>query len=165
MPREGKVKVHADWFDPDNPKGNTKQSPLLNVEKHGQRDNHGEITSLSPNPLVFMSATNKVSIATCTIDPAHAGDNYIVAVHPNSETLSKYRFKSTNGKILQRPNNSGGWVNLVQTMQTEMLTVWRTLWIELDQMYVSNGRVTSRRCAFDNSSRVATPVRMRSTSV
>ncbi|MDR1479742.1 MAG: LamG domain-containing protein, partial [Planctomycetaceae bacterium] len=63
---------------------------------------------------------------TVVIDSAHAGDNFIVVVDTDQTkvntnaalgTTEDTRYKETNGLT-----------------QSELLTVWRTLWMELDQM-------------------------------
>jgi len=41
--------------------------------------------------------------------------------------------------MYSEPGRFGDYEELPGNLQTEMLTVWRTLWVELDQMYVPSG--------------------------
>ena len=142
--------LHLDWFDPANPIGSLVE-PTTNG--HGTRDNYGSIT-LAPTTLEFTSADNGVKHVLCTFEydantkkSAHAGDNYIVAVHPNEGCVEKYRFEEeehyitsnyygTIGRTLMypEPGRFGDYEELPGNLQTEMLTVWRTLWVECDHM-------------------------------
>ena len=133
------IKVYTAWFDPNNPKGSTKThnpdgsiiSPS-NIPNTANtvRDNHGKI-NMSNNTVTF-GANGKVGAKGFTITSAYAGDNYIVAVHPNEGTVNAYRFKD-DGKTLERPDGND-WKDLKKELQTKILTVWRTLWLELDSM-------------------------------
>jgi hypothetical protein len=69
------------------------------------------------------------------INPAQPGANFIIVGHPRKETKEKIIIKTTdpNDKDLKTPIISGGNGN-EQIIQTDLLTVWRTLWCELDQM-------------------------------
>jgi len=146
--------VHLAWFDPNNPKGSTK-TPATNGK--GTRDNHGSIKFVnSPTNLLtltFNTTTNvqtqlarmqfvKIPGGPSGADAAHAGDNYIVAAHPNKNPqgtagiVDTWRFKS-DGVTLEYPvstANGTEWKTLDDNHQTELLTVWRTLWVERDAM-------------------------------
>ena len=67
------------------------------------------------------------------INPAHAGDNYILAVHPNAVGLNSIRL-TANKLNLERRHNDGGWVHLDENMESGILEVWRTLNVECDTM-------------------------------
>ena len=144
--------VHLAWFDPDNPKGSTK-TPATNGK--GTRDNHGSIKFVnSPTNLLtltFSTTTNaqtqlarmqfvKIPGGPLGADAAHAGDNYIVAAHPNKNPpgtagiVDTWRFKS-DGVTLEYPVGDGTvWKTLDGNHQTDLLTVWRSLWVERDAM-------------------------------
>jgi len=94
------------------------------------RDNWGSITMLCGDSVTFDS--NESEQTKCfQIDSAYAGDNYIVAAHPDSATMRLYCFNLSGTKLQCLTGN--GWKDL-EDHQTKMLTVWRTLWVELDQM-------------------------------
>ena len=139
--------VHFAWFDPDNPIGSTKTpgGDSGNVV----RDNHGSIQLTLNNPCVgFDDLSGTSSTRMFTIDPAHAGDNYIVAVHPNDGVVDEYVFENEDqyntsnyygvvGRTLLYPEPSamfGDHTELPKAMQTKVLTVWRTLNVECDRM-------------------------------
>ena len=133
--------VYVAWFDPDNPQGSTK-TPATNGP--GTRDNHGSIKISDNNPCVTFDANTNhkgrgfqfIPISGGVGHAAHAGDNYIVAAHPNSGVANKYRFQP-DGETLERPDGSS-WAVLdlanPKKLQTKVLTVWRTLNIECDVM-------------------------------
>ena len=129
--------VHIDWFDPDNPRGSTI-TPSHNGP--GLRDNRGDF-AIDNTTLTFASGTQQ-QWATCTISPAHAGDNYIVAVHPNEGIVQLAEINPLNNTIAiayeNENNGSGGngsgGTSYHNLTKSDMLTVWRTLWVELDQM-------------------------------
>ena len=128
--------VYVGIFDPKNPKGSTKKPTP------GPDDNHGSMSILNNDPLnlpacVKFNANESFKKKEFKINAAYAGDNYIVAIHPNPGIVNKYRFKS-DGTTLERPDGSA-WAPLDTALQTKILTVWRTLWIELDRMYVPSG--------------------------
>ena len=139
--------VYVAWFDPNNPIGSTKTpgGDSGNVV----RDNHGSIELTLNNPCVgFDDLSGTSSTRMFTIGPAHAGDNYIVAAHPNNDVVDKYVFESKEqysnaddygvvGRTLLYPEPSamfGDHTELPKNLQTSVLTVWRTLNAECDQM-------------------------------
>jgi len=135
----GTVTVHVDWFDPDNPVKSTLL-PTPTHNKQGKRDNSGTIANFNSKTLTFTYPHNQV-VTKWLISNAYAGDNHIVAAHPNAGVIAKYEFATANapngifaGRTLMYPKPSGGFEKLPGNMQTEMLTVWRTLWIERKQM-------------------------------
>ena len=75
-------------------------------------DNNGAALSFAPGSLSFTNS-NMTQTSTVTLG-INAGDNYIVKATAN------------NGQT----NN---------IVKSEILTVWRRLWVELDQMYASSG--------------------------
>ena len=123
--------VYIAWFDPDNPIGST-----ITPSSYGAntvRDNHGSIT-LNKTKLTFNTQQGTlVQSALATFPSAHAGDNYIIAAHPNAGIPNTFRF-TAGGKILRYQNSDGTWTTLDANHQTKVLTVWRTLWAELDQL-------------------------------
>ena len=136
----GKVTVHLDWFDPDNPVTSTL-IPAPTNNKNGKRDNNGAISNVDYKTLEFVYADNKVRTSKWTITNAYAGDNWLIAAHPNAGVVSKYEFATADapnnifkGRTLMYPKPGGSLEKLPSSMQTKILTVWRTLWIELDQM-------------------------------
>ena len=146
--------VFVDWFDPDNPRGSTK-SPTQNGPD--VRDNHGVLYFWDDAPensedmtfgrLIFAGGTQQ-QWKSCeltsdhapekpnqiVVQAAHAGDNYIIAAHPNKYVVQDYLLKS-DGKTLSYPNASGGMTTLPTNLRSDMLTVWRTLNVELDVCY------------------------------
>ncbi len=90
--------VHLAWFDPDNPLGPAAGGGAANTI----HDNYGNIKFADPamSTLTFKTATDtRYQSATMEFSDsssnysAHAGDNYIVAVHPNPGAAENYRFK------------------------------------------------------------------------
>ena len=144
--------VHLAWFDPKNPKGSLKTLTSGNNKANTIRDNHGTVQFVNSPTLTFQTATNvqylparlkfvKDPVTNPSAYAAHAGDNYIVAAHPNSGVANKYRFQSDD-ETLERPVDNVTYTVLDPTnpkkLQTEKLTVWRTLWMELDKMVPSD---------------------------
>jgi hypothetical protein len=68
--------------------------------------------------------------------PSHAGDNYIVAAHPNEDIVDDYQL-ATDGVTLTRPDGSN-MTTLQTSLRSDMLTVWRTLNVECDAMSYYN---------------------------
>jgi len=128
--------INFGWFDPNHPIGSKKrenQNRDVAERCHGLSwDNYGAISLSSAPQLRFTSASNKVEIIRYNVTSAYAGDNYIVAVHPNTGVVPRYRFMS-NSTTLTRPEGSSR-VVLANWLRTATLTVWRTLWLELKQM-------------------------------
>ena len=136
----GKIGVYTAWFDPKNPKGSKKThkpdgtlitTPATPISANTIRDNNGMI-DMNGSTVTF-NANEKSKDKSFTITSAYAGDDYIVAVHPNLGTVNLYRLKASDGKTLERPNGNG-WADVDGELQTKILTVWRTLWVELDRM-------------------------------
>lgn len=144
--------VHIDWFDSDNPVGSTK-TPTHNGP--GERDNHGDF-NMEDTTLTF-GAGDRQEWTTCTISPAHAGDNYIIAAHPNEGVISRASIDASNDIAVPVPipasssggSSSGGsggtssggsgGMSYVPLKKSTMLTVWRTLNVECDAMYIPSG--------------------------
>lgn len=153
--------VSLQWFDPDNPIGSTKTTTN---NKAGERDNHGCIASTTPVTLTFNQNTGTSQRGVFTIarvienegnieyvSAGYAGDNYVVAAHPNVSVFSIAEIESN-------VNNSGGSVSCDVVVpvsssggnvsggvgsggttsfpldKTSVLTIWRTLWAEKDTM-------------------------------
>jgi len=127
--------VYVGWFDPDNPKGSNKIPASGSNKANTVRDNWGGFKSSDNNYCVtFTDADSNYNgfykAKGFVISPAHAGDNYIIATHPNSGVVDKYCFQS-DGKTLLRPDGAST-TTLQTSMRSSVLTVWRTLNVELD---------------------------------
>ena len=122
--------VSIKLFDPDNPL-DVDQNDSEGDNNYRPDDNNG--SAVLTAGVIHFSLGQKVNTDVLRFTKAHAGDDYIVAAHPNGDTLALYRFKPNEGKTLQRPDDDD-WVELDEELQTKILTVWRTLWLELDQM-------------------------------
>ena len=145
--------VHIDWFDPDNPRGSTI---VPNHNGPGMRDNHGDFAidgevfevvggqTVRKGAELTFEGGSRLEWTTCTIDPAHAGDNYIIAAHPNSGVVQRavlYNSSTINNAIVvpvwveSGSGGSGGnYIDFKLLKKSETLTVWRTLWVEIDQL-------------------------------
>jgi hypothetical protein len=66
--------------------------------------------------------------------PAHAGDDYIGVAHPESGLTITVTSDQNN------PKAQISTTVLPDTYQSKLLTVWRTLWIELDRMVKPKGQ-------------------------
>jgi hypothetical protein len=100
------------------------------------RDNHGEI-ELSTQVLRFTPGNTKIKYVECTIEPAHAGDNDIVTMHPSEAALESFQFQS-DGETLERLDNNGGWQTLDKNLQTDTLISTRRklmIWPLLRDVY------------------------------
>jgi len=144
--------VFVDWFDPDNPRGSLK-TPDGNGP--GVRDNHGmmvidgEVVVVVNNETVrkgaevtFASGTQQ-QWKTCTIDPAHAGDNYIIAAHPNEDVVQRAEIDVFN--IIAVPvtvSGGSGGISYKALTKSDILTVWRTLHVEIDALQNSAGQLS-----------------------
>ena len=118
-------------FDPRNAKGSTVPTPYVNGNKHGKRDNWGTMNILGGGVAKF-EFNESFKKKGFEITSAYAGDNYIVAAHPNPGVVDQYRFQD-DGVTLERKNGNV-WTALDTDLQTKMLTVWRTLNVECDVM-------------------------------
>ncbi len=136
--------VYVDWFDPDNPIGSTITASGYGK---GKRDNHGTISQISSNVLTFNAVTGtRFGFVTLTINGGYAGDNYILAAHPNFGVIGRAEVRNNNVVVPSIDNNASGgssnsggssggdYVYAANLDKTSMLTVWRSLWVERDQM-------------------------------
>jgi len=84
--------------------------------------------------------TDKIQNATFEINSAHAGDNYIVVAMPNSESCDAVSIQTVPDAEgicdYKTPGFDGGngSVPVSENHKTSLLTVWRTLWLEVDQL-------------------------------
>ncbi|MGN0911665.1 MAG: hypothetical protein ACI4NV_09680, partial [Thermoguttaceae bacterium] len=134
--------VYVDWFDPDNPIDSTITASGYGK---GKRDNHGTISQISSNVLTFDAQTN-TRLLTLTIDGGYAGDNYILAAHPNFGVMERSEVRNNNVVVPVTDNNASGGSSssggssggddayAAFLDKTSMLTVWRSLWVERDYM-------------------------------
>ena len=143
IPTDMEGTVHVALFDPNNPIGSTE---IPTTDGHGVRDNHGSMSVSDGNNVVTLNAGETIKSKGFAISPAHAGDNYIVAVHPKAGIASQYVFVDeqhhntsnyygTIGQTLlcQYPSFTfGDFAELPAALQTKTLTVWRTLNVERD---------------------------------
>ncbi|MBR2005982.1 MAG: hypothetical protein IKK39_05905 [Thermoguttaceae bacterium] len=135
--------VYLQYYDPVNTNGSIRQIPQnadgSYVTVGGRRDNNGVMTWLGISSakveLTFTSDDAYYQTKTFRVSLAHAGDNVILAAHPNDclddvYRLDDYYFFS----ILASPY----WPKTspyYETLISPQLNVWRTLWVECDQMY------------------------------
>ncbi len=143
--------VSLNWFDPANPIGSQTPIPVIDGKTQqtaGKRDNNGA-AELSTTELTFNQSlgTSKRS-ATLTVTQANAGDNYVVAAHPNASGLGTYRIVDEGVVPTQKStmkyvtNVAANVMNaLPENLQTPKLTVWRTLWVERDQLKLAPNNV------------------------
>ena len=135
--------VSLELFDPANPYCSVTTPTFPYPISSGKRDNNGA-AELSTIELTFNQSlgTSKRS-ATLTVTQANAGDNYVVAAHPNASGVDRYWITETfeedteqlSGSPIMRPNDeNNASVALAENLQTPKLTVWRTLWVEYDYM-------------------------------
>jgi len=97
-------------------------------------DNYGGLGA-SLTSLTFSNGQTTGS-AYLTVNQAHAGNNWIVGVSPNLGILDDWtqvnESGSKNSLVLKPVTNRTYTPGILR--QTPVLTVWRTLWVELDQM-------------------------------
>ena len=148
--------VFANYFDPLNRYGSDKEivaSYLNGVRKYsGSRDNNGSVTALNENEcaleLVFTNSdTNSGKTQktfSFTFEVANAGDNYIIAVHPNNIIDTRYEIRdleiidinddSTYDFELVYHNDDSSLPSVIvnSSLISPVLNVWRTLHIEKD---------------------------------
>ena len=143
---EGKVALN--WFDPANPLGSKTEIPVIDGQTKqtaGKRDNNGAAT-FSTTELTFNQSLGTLKrSAALTVTQANAGDNYVVAAHPNASGLETYRIvdagtEPTRKSTMKYVTNAAANVTdaLPQNLQTPKLTVWRTLWAECDHMSLAD---------------------------
>jgi len=125
--------VHVRKLDPMN-QSRTADNQAVGT---GIGDNNGELQNIADGQEVRFAGNQQGSFMLAGwIDPAHAGDNWIIATHPRQGTAAAIKIKdvidaNTNnnkdkpvvevaGKPDETPANTG------------MITVWRTLHVELD---------------------------------
>lgn len=140
-------RVTLDYFDPLNPYGvgRTINSGYI----VGKRDNYGDFSPLEDeDKILTVTSSHGIQISkTLYVMNPHAGDNYIGVVHPNPIINSHYYVKdssvveedeeSFSSQIMLKIGSQEGttiFSPLPSSLQTSVLTVWRTLWVELDQM-------------------------------
>jgi hypothetical protein len=154
--------VYFKIFDPKNVQAITNPTVFL----PNPDDNYGAMECSDGNYcMTFTSADSQYNgfykAKGFQITSAHAGDNYIVATHPNAAGVAAYRFYTKEDAIATGCNSNNlplnqvakwlmcpdsnvtttspgnapiGYSWLDDDLQTSVLTVWRTLWVELDQM-------------------------------
>ena len=83
------------------------------------------------------------------IDPAHAGDNWVVGVSPVASILDDARVSETGTKSTLEMTPVTNRVYQQVLYQSAMLTTWRTLWMELDRMKVPGYRTGPYYDGFD----------------
>jgi len=100
---------------------------------HTGDDNLGSTGSgMSPAAgQITIGAGQDNGVLELTIDEPQPGNNFIVVANGRQSVPTNYRFKA-DGKTLERPANP--WEDVPAAVQTPMLTVWRTLWMERDSM-------------------------------
>lgn len=140
--------VYVDYFDPVNPLGTQEGIPTdedeVPLSSTGKRDNHGTGT-LSATTLSVTNASGMTLHTTLTINQAYAGDNYIAVAHPNNVVTQSYKItddvsSSVQSSVLQRKDSTSedGYSLLSESLQSPILTVWRTLWVEIDRMILDD---------------------------
>jgi hypothetical protein len=87
--------------------------------------------SIKQNPIIFCTNYGTTTkSAYLTINKAHAGDDYIAVAHPESGLTV-----DVNSSTQATWTASGGTANIfASNFQTELVTEWRTLWLERDRM-------------------------------
>lgn len=127
--------VHIDYFDPgprvtkdiwENP------DDTMAAYASGKCNNNGDF-QIEDNTLSFATGSRE-KLSKCTFTKAQPGDDYIIAAHPNQGSLSQYLISINDLYKIVYPKNEGEWSFLPTSLHTSTLTVWRTLWLEIDQM-------------------------------
>ena len=145
-------------FDPDNPLEIDNTDPENDDEKRPDDNNgtggfvsvgSGGTESIVPAGMLTFNEEESEKTVLFRFSPAHAGDNFVVAAHPNNGITNKYVFETlaqqtatgvgTAGRTLLYPKSGGTFSSQYEALpgnlqNAAMLTVWRTLWVELDQM-------------------------------
>ena len=140
IPPELQATVSVHWFDPNNPVGSTVIPTTNGI---GARDNHGSITSTIPVTLTFNQQNGTlVQSHAYTISDGYVGDNFIVAAYPNPGVLERAKFGLRNdvpNELDVATSNGGGESggSFFELKRTPILTVWRTLWVERDNMTIT----------------------------
>ncbi|MDR2169075.1 MAG: hypothetical protein LBP59_02930, partial [Planctomycetaceae bacterium] len=134
------VTLYYKFFDPDNFIGLGNNDN--NASSWTGGDNYATSSITTGSITIAAGATNKAltvvvysdgytgtkltaSATTIIIDTAHAGDNFIVVVDTDQAKTNVAALGTTEATRYKETHNYA---------QTELLTVWRTLWMELDQM-------------------------------
>ena len=130
--------VCVKWFDPSNPI-QYEGCPVPTNNGAGKRDNSGYAT-LDNLTLTINSGFQSCNVQL-TINGGYAGDNYIIATHPNSGILDNATINTSNQiGIFSTETGSGGTTFFDSSSFTtsSTLTVWRTLWAERDRLTYTN---------------------------
>ena len=137
--------VHLAWYDPDNTVANVPALPPGNAGP-GVRDNVATL-SVETATLAFAPADNGTKTSYHRISGARFGDNFIVALHPNSGIEASYEFRpeGAGGDLVLKcmdlvDTSSGGgtpqweeqWFVLGGNYRTSELTIWPTVDIDTD---------------------------------
>ena len=171
IPQDMHCDVYLKLFDPDNPLDIDKNDwPALGsllATQGNPNDNWGEyeIPYFGTDKTEFIEGEGDPKLHTVMefnsgeqmlrktihIISAHAGNDYIVAAHPNEDVTEKYIFADDQhvnhaksvfkGRTLLYPCPEGefsGYEKVPGNMQTPTLTVWRTLHVECDVMEYYN---------------------------
>ncbi len=108
-------------------------------------DNHGNGT-LNPVMSLSFQADSASQNAEFTISQANAGDNFIAVALPDVAAIAAVRIGTeTESSVLKYnvPVLPGSSVQEFSTSHhTPLLTVWRSLWVEKQQMYIALGGVS-----------------------
>ena len=136
--------VHLKAFDPDH----FQDGGLANTaadgdpndhdpNSHQPDDNYGSGVGMLPltSHITFYPGQTSKSSEEFSVrtDSRQPGNNFIVGTNGRQERVDHYQFRNSDGTTLILMQNGQETV-VPQAYQTPMLTVWRTLWMEQDDM-------------------------------
>jgi hypothetical protein len=135
-----------DEFDPNDTFG-TGPGGATNIEHNDNRLSSGGIGSPGMT-LLDTSLTIPAGVTTAftigTITEPQPGNNYIVPAVPRTYKIISTGISDDDGVTVVRMVSDFGspptitYVNVPEKYHTDILTVWRTLWVELDSMRAPN---------------------------
>ncbi|MDO5309153.1 MAG: hypothetical protein Q4G03_06635 [Planctomycetia bacterium] len=151
LPTGMSCSVNVHYFDPVNKIGTQSGLPTNDlgeqIQTAGRRDNNGNAT-LSAMTLILTGSTENTLTSVLTVTQANAGDNYIAVAHPNNVIVDSYKIEDditseyyTSTMYRQDSSSESGYSLLSSNLQSSVLTVWRTLWVEsaralLEPLYI-----------------------------
>ena len=142
--------VHLKAFDPDHFQDGGPANTAADGDpndhdpnSHQPDDNYGSGVGMLPltshitfYPGQTLKWSEEFSVRT---DSRQPGNNFIVGTNGRQERVDHYQFRKSDGTTLILMQNGQETV-VPQAYQTPMLTVWRTLWMEQDDMVAPDPR-------------------------
>ena len=139
VPAGMNAKLRFRVYDPDNHQTGAADpnDPDENTNKPGDNVKAGGGNSIGISPfaeVIEFEVEETVATKELTITETQPGNNYIVAAHSQQAIVDNLKFKDDSVSLFYRKPGTTTSFDVPATHRTEVLEVWRTLWVESDHM-------------------------------